>query len=89
MDFPSDVRTALLLISIASPAARIAGYRRHRIKGFVFPAIVPASEADEVQGLVREPLTRSLVYIAVKMYLVMTTRFAGPPGPQRKGDGNL
>lgn len=33
-------------------AARVRGYRRHRIKGFVFPAIVPASDADEVPGLV-------------------------------------
>ncbi|BDA40600.1 AIG2-like protein D [Coccomyxa sp. Obi] len=32
--------------------ARIRGYRRHRIKGFIFPAIIPATESDEVNGLV-------------------------------------
>ncbi len=39
------------LISL-SHAAKIRGYRRHRIKGFIFPAIIPATESDEVNGLV-------------------------------------
>ena len=33
-------------------AARLRGYRRHRIKGFIFPAILPATESEEVNGLV-------------------------------------
>lgn len=37
--------------------ARVRGYRRHRIQGFVFPAIVPAGDADEVPGLVLFDLT--------------------------------
>ena len=42
-----------------SDAARVKGYRRHRIKGFVFPAMVPAEDAAEVQGLVcRRLLTK-------------------------------
>jgi gamma-glutamylcyclotransferase (GGCT)/AIG2-like uncharacterized protein YtfP len=44
-----------LLISRVPPSApaTLPGYARHRVKGQVFPAIVPATPQDTVRGKVR------------------------------------
>ncbi|EIE26750.1 AIG2-like protein [Coccomyxa subellipsoidea C-169] len=47
-----EVVAALIRRAPRQQPAKIRGYRRHRIKGFIFPAIVPAEESDEVNGLV-------------------------------------
>ena len=41
-----------LLIRRVPPSkpAKLAGYSRHRVKGQVFPAIIPAAPKDTVQG---------------------------------------
>jgi gamma-glutamylcyclotransferase (GGCT)/AIG2-like uncharacterized protein YtfP len=36
----------------ANKPATLAGYSRHRVKGQVFPAIIPATPQDRVQGKV-------------------------------------
>lgn len=36
----------------AHKPALLPGYARHRVKGQVFPAIIPATPEDKVQGMV-------------------------------------
>lgn len=36
----------------ANKPATLAGYSRHRVKGQVFPAIIPATPQDSVKGKV-------------------------------------
>lgn len=54
-----------LLIRRVPPSkpATLSGYSRHRVKGQVFPAIIPAKPQDRVKGMVLMELTPSELHI--------------------------